>query len=136
MSNEPKHQIGETAEATGLSLRTIRFYEEVGLVVPSERTTGGFRLYSDDDIERLALIKQMKPLDFTLEEMRELLGVRDRLDLPAVGEEREYLLERLAMFAAAAEARCERLREQLEIAESFATTLRRESARRRSPNRS
>lgn len=130
------HQIGEAAEATGLSLRTIRFYEEVGLVVPSERTSGGFRLYTDDDIERLGLIKQMKPLEFSLEEMRELLELRDRLAEHGGGRhDSTALLERLAMFAAAAEARCERLREQLAAAETFAHTLRREVSRGRSKSR-
>lgn len=52
------HQIGEVAEAVGLSLRTIRYYEEVGVVPPWGRTAGGFRLYTDDDIERLRLVKR------------------------------------------------------------------------------
>ena len=47
------HQIGTVAERVGLSLRTIRHYEEVGLVVPSGRSAGGFRLYTDGDVERL-----------------------------------------------------------------------------------
>lgn len=126
------HQIGEVAEAVGLSLRTIRHYEEVGLVPPSGRSGGGFRLYTDDDIDRLRLVKQMKPLDFTLEEMRDLLDVRDRL-AAAPGDEgdRAQLRERLAMYAAAAETRCEKLRDQLQAAESMASTLRREVARER-----
>ena len=49
-------QIGQVAERTGLSLRTIRFYEENGLVVPTARSEGGFRLYSDDDVARLEVI--------------------------------------------------------------------------------
>jgi hypothetical protein len=65
-------QIGQVAERTGLSLGTIRFYEENGLVVPTARTEGGFRLYSEDDVARLEVIKRMKPLGFTLEEMQEL----------------------------------------------------------------
>jgi DNA-binding transcriptional MerR regulator len=125
------HQIGEVAEAVGLSLRTIRHYEEVGLVPPSGRTAGGFRLYTDEDIERLRLVKQMKPLDFTLEEMRDLLQARDRLAEGVSEDERRKLLERLAMYAAAAEARCEKLREQLQAAESMASALRREARRRR-----
>lgn len=72
-------QIGEVAEHTGLSLRTIRYYEEVGLVVPSARSQGGFRLYTEPDIDRLQLIKRMKPLGFQLEEMREVLAVLDPL---------------------------------------------------------
>jgi len=58
------HQIGEVADAVGLSLRTIRYYEE-GVAPPSGRAAGGFRLYTDDDIELLRLVKQMKPLDFS-----------------------------------------------------------------------
>ena len=66
-------QIGEVAERTGLSMRTMRHYEEDGLVAPSARSDGGFRLYTEDDIARLHAIRRMKPLGFTLEEMRELL---------------------------------------------------------------
>ena len=73
-------QIGLVAERTGLSLRTIRWYEEEGLVVPTTRTEGGFRLYSDDDSARLEVIKRMKPLGFTLDEMRELLILLADLD--------------------------------------------------------
>lgn len=66
--------IGAVAEQTGLSLRTLRHYDEVGLVQPSGRTDGGFRLYSAGDVERLLLIRRMKPLGFTLEEMASLLA--------------------------------------------------------------
>lgn len=67
--------IGEVAEQTGLSLRTIRHYDDVGLLPATERTEGGFRVFSDDDVERLMVIKQMKPLGFSLEEMAEILGL-------------------------------------------------------------
>ena len=125
------HQIGEVAKDVGLSLRTIRHYEEVGLAPPSGRTSGGFRLYTDDDIERLRLVKHMKPLEFSLEEMRELLEARDRLAAGVDGRQRRALLERVAMFAGAAEERCERLREQLQAAQAMAATLRLEASRRR-----
>jgi len=118
------HQIGEAAARVGLSLRTVRYYEEVGVVVPSGRTEGGFRLYTDVDIERLALVKQMKPLDFSLEEMRDLLQVRDEMANPKVGARRyRELADRLAMYASAAEERCRSLREQLEVLEDFAGKL-------------
>jgi MerR family transcriptional regulator, copper efflux regulator len=129
------HQIGEVAEAVGLSLRTIRHYEEVGLAPPSGRTSGGFRLYTDDDIERLRLVKHMKPLDFTLDEMRQLLETRDRLGEGVDGDERGVLLERVAMFAALAEKRCEDLRAQLEAAEAMTAMLRREASPRSSSAR-
>ncbi len=65
--------IGELAERTGLSLRTIRHYDDVGLLPATARTDGGFRVFSEDDFERLMVIKQMKPLGFSLEEMAEIL---------------------------------------------------------------
>ncbi|MCF6742751.1 MerR family transcriptional regulator [Blastococcus sp. KM273128] len=114
-------QIGQVAERTGLSLRTIRWYEEEGLVVPTSRTDGGFRLYSDDDVARLEVIKRMKPLGFALEEMRELLGLL--ADLDAGTGDRAQLLDRLRMFHEAATARVTALREQLAVAEGFADGL-------------
>jgi len=122
------HQIGEVADAVGLSLRTIRYYEEAGLVTPSGRSAGGFRLYTDVDIDRLSLIKNLKPLDLSLEEMRDLLTTRDRLADPRLDEaERPELVERLAMFAALADERCRRLRDQLRMAEVISGTLGREA---------
>lgn len=77
-------QIGEVAARTGLSLRTIRYDEEVGVVPPSARSTGGFRLYAESDVARLELVMQMKPLDFSLDDLRDLLevavGLGARLD--------------------------------------------------------
>ena len=70
-------QIGEVVDRTGLSLRTVRYYEEQDLVVPDSRTAGGYRLYTDEHVERLELIKQMKPLGFSIQEMREVLDARD-----------------------------------------------------------
>jgi MerR family transcriptional regulator, copper efflux regulator len=122
------HQIGAVAERVGLSLRTIRHYDELGLVPPSGRTTGGFRLYTEDDIDRLRLLKHMQPLGFTLEEMRDLFAVRDHLRDDPDHDERHGLLERLAMYAAAAETRCEELHQQLAAAESMARVLRREAS--------
>ena len=120
-------QIGEVAERTGLSLRTIRYYEEVGLVTPSSRSQGGFRQYTEVDVARLELVKRMKPLDFSLEEMRELLTALDALESDATHvDDREALLERLTKFRLTAEERCVSLRGQLESAESFASSLRRE----------
>ncbi|WP_066288343.1 MerR family transcriptional regulator [Arthrobacter sp. B6] len=70
--------IGELAERTGLSLRTIRHYDDVGLLPATARTDGGFRVYSEDDFERLMVIKQMKPLGFSLEEMAGILEILSR----------------------------------------------------------
>ncbi|WP_202238326.1 MerR family transcriptional regulator [Actinacidiphila reveromycinica] len=118
-------QIGEVAERTELSLRTIRHYEETGLVTPSARSQGGFRLYTEADVARLMVIRRMKPLGFTLEEMRDLLAATDRLDAPdSSPAEREALLERVRTYEVAAARKIEDLRVQLARAEDFAATLR------------
>ncbi|MGA6161538.1 MerR family transcriptional regulator [Amycolatopsis magusensis] len=114
-------QIGEVAERTRLSLRTIRYYEEVGLVVPSARSQGGFRLYTEPDIARLDLIKRMKPLGFQLEEMREVLAI---LDPQPADQPIDDPAARLARYSANAEQACEDLRAKLRIAEEFAALLR------------
>ncbi|NLU68410.1 MerR family transcriptional regulator [Streptomyces sp. HNM0574] len=125
MTTDRKMQIGEVADRTGLSLRTIRHYEEVGLVVPSARSKGGFRLYTETDVDRLMVIRRMKPLDFSLDEMRDLLEITDRLGSPGEDEAaREGLRERLDAYREVADARCEKLRSRLAAAEDFAATLR------------
>lgn len=108
-------QIGEVAERIGLSLRTIRYYEEMGLAVLSARFEGGFRLYVEDDVERLRVIMQMKPLGFSLEEMRELLGLLD------AGPDADPA--RLAAFRDRAAERVSALHRQLRTAEEFAARL-------------
>jgi DNA-binding transcriptional MerR regulator len=125
-------QIGEVADQTGLSLRTIRYYEEVGLVAPSARTTGGFRLYSDTDVARLRLVRRMKPLDFSLEEMKDVLAVLDGLEArDALSEDHHQLIGRLEMYRQVTTSRVTALREQLEVAEGFASDLRREINRQK-----
>jgi DNA-binding transcriptional MerR regulator len=126
------HQIGEVAARVELSLRTVRYYEEMGLIVPERRTDGGFRLYTEDNIERLLLIKQMKPLGFSVSEMRKLLDAFDALrTLPARDARRSAAAKELAGFAEAAEERCGKLRKQLRVAEKLAKQLADESARER-----
>jgi len=123
MAHQEHMQIGEVAQQTGLSLRTIRYYEEMGLVVPSARTSGGFRLYTDTDVARLQVIKRMKPLDFTLEETKELLDILDGLESTSSARRRTELVDRLEMYHEAAQVRVAAVREQLSVAEGFASDL-------------
>ena len=125
-------QIGEVAQRTGLSLRAIRYYEEVGLIRPSSRTQGGFRLYTEPDVARLNLVKRMKPLGFSLEQARDLLGVLDALDAAeAGGGERDALVGRLATYRVAVQRRCTELRKELDTAEAFSADLKTEISRQR-----
>ncbi|MGP4025796.1 MerR family transcriptional regulator [Actinomadura sp. 3N407] len=126
-------QIGEVADRTGLSLRTIRHYEEVGLALPTARSQGGFRLYTDDDVTRLLVVKRMKPLGFTLEEMRDLLDILDRLQAADTSEPtRNDLTKRLAVYRSLVEERCEKIRTRLADAEQFSAELSTELRKHRS----
>jgi MerR family copper efflux transcriptional regulator len=118
-------RIGELAERTGLSLRTIRHYDDEGLLTPSARSAGGFRLYSETDHDRLMVIRRMKPLGFSIEQMRELLGVVDALGRPTQAPDRAALRVQLDGFVAAAVERRERLHAQLAMADDLIDTLRR-----------
>lgn len=122
--------IGEVAERAGLSLRTVRYYEEQGLIAPEGRTEGGFRLYTDEHVDRLLLIKHMKPLGFSIQEMRELLDTRDALKTLSP-EDRSYedALSRFSAFADAASTRVGDLKATLATAEAFARQLHRERRR-------
>ena len=108
-------KIGEVADRVGLSLRTLRYYEESGLIIPAGRTSGGFRLYSERDVQRLLLIMQMKPLGFSLDQMRELLEL---LDAGSAADP-----DRLTAFREQASERVATLRRQLRTAEKCAARL-------------
>jgi MerR family copper efflux transcriptional regulator len=117
-------QIGEVAERVDLSLRSVRFYEESGLLSPEARSSGGFRLYTDVQVERLLLIKRMKPLGFKVEQMRELLDASDVLSDPTTLKvEQEGARRTIREFAVLAAESCEELREKLAKADEFAARL-------------
>ncbi|RJK98386.1 MerR family transcriptional regulator [Vallicoccus soli] len=124
-------QIGEVAEQIGLSLRTIRYYDEIGLAPPTARTPGGFRLYTDEDVARLLLVKRMKPLGYSLEEMRDLVELMDALASEEREDERAELLGRVELWEQAVAERVAALRQQLSYAEEFSSRVAGEKERRR-----
>ncbi len=69
-------KIGELSKQTGVSIDTIRYYEQRGLIPVAVRTASGYRQYETDDISRLRFIVQSKELGFTLEEISQLLALR------------------------------------------------------------
>ncbi len=76
--SEPCLQIGEVAERTGVTQRTLRFYEERGLLKPPTRMDGGFRLYSEEDVGRVEQIKQLQSLlGLTLAEIKEMVEAEE-----------------------------------------------------------
>lgn len=88
-------QIGEAAERAALSIDAIRFYERRALLPKAPRTTGRFRLYTAGDVTRLTFIKRMQGLGFSLQEIRQLLDLRERIR-DACGEVRDLLKTKLA----------------------------------------
>jgi len=67
-----QYRIGELASRVGLTERTIRYYEELGLLESVKRLEGGVRVYTDDDVRRLRFIRKLKTLGLSLQEMLEL----------------------------------------------------------------
>ncbi|ACL38076.1 transcriptional regulator, MerR family [Pseudarthrobacter chlorophenolicus A6] len=116
--------IGELADRAQMSLRTIRHYDEVGLLKPSGRTEGGFRLYTERDFTRLLVIRRMKPLGFTLEAMAGLLRVIDALEASEPGQDDTATRSELNSFIEEAARRRAKLEEQLGMADEFLALLR------------
>ena len=87
--SEKKYKVGQLAEAAGLTVRTIRYYDEMGLLKSTERTAGGQRIYSYADLVYIKRIMELKSLSFSLEEIRKiiLLSGEDRS-----GEKRRQIL--------------------------------------------
>lgn len=76
-------KIGRVAAISGLPIKTIRYYEEIGLLSPIvERSAAGYRLFGESVFNRLAFIKRAQSLGLSLNEIGEILQVRDRGELP------------------------------------------------------
>ena len=81
MSPEARYRIGEVAEAAGVSTRTLRYYEELGLVSPSGHSPGGARRYSDTDLARVLRIRELQQLvGFNLDEIKTIVAAESRLE--------------------------------------------------------
>lgn len=105
-------KVGELAKRTGVSVRTLHYYDEIGLLTPSHHTGSGYRLYAESDVARLQQIKSLRSLGFSLDE------IRDCLKSPGFAPQRVVELH-LALVREQIELQ-ERLRDRLEgIAESL-----------------
>lgn len=90
------HTIGQAAEASGISRKMIRYYEETGLLPPARRSESGYRHYSDADIQRLQFIRRARDMGFSLERIGTLVGLwqneqRHSADVKALVE--QYIAE-------------------------------------------
>ena len=117
-------QIGEVAARTELSLRSLRHWDEVGLLRPSGRTDGGFRLYTEADVEKILVIRRMKPLGFTLDQMSAVMRDLEILHQPGTdpdqsADARKHLTR---ILNEAAERRAKLVR-QLAMADEFIDLL-------------
>lgn len=122
---ETTFHIGEVASRTGLSLRTVRHWETVGLVTPSGRTEGGFRLYTEADVQRMLIVRALKPADFSLDQLQEVAELRDQLmRLPAADRAVHPAAARLRAILDIAHLRFKVQRERLVAAELAVELLR------------
>ncbi len=94
MESTQRMKIGALARKTGLRVRTLRFYEERGLILPLGRTAGGYRLYGPQALEDVAFLKGAKRLGLRLGEISELLKLRTEGRCPC-GRTRELVRARL-----------------------------------------
>lgn len=93
-------QIGEVAHELEISPKTIRYYEEMGLISPSRHPESGYRLYAQADIDRLAFILRSRELDFSLSHISQILALRDAGEAPC-----QYVTARITQQLATIEAR-------------------------------
>lgn len=87
-------KIQDLSQMTGVSAKTIRYYEEIGLLPPPARAENNYRQYSERDAERLRLVAGARRLDLSLEEIGEILAMRERREAPC-----RVLLERMEQKA-------------------------------------
>ncbi|WP_238995156.1 MerR family transcriptional regulator [Sphingomonas solaris] len=73
-----KLTIGKLASATGTKVETIRYYEQIGLLPTPARSAGNYRTYEDEHLRRLSFIRRARDLGFSIDQVRELMGLADR----------------------------------------------------------
>jgi DNA-binding transcriptional MerR regulator len=92
-AEERRLKIGEVARQTGLSIKTIRYYERRGLLEQPPRTQGGYRLYGTEEVARLRFVQRAKLLGLTLEEIKELVELAVRCNEGEIVPRLEEVLE-------------------------------------------
>jgi DNA-binding transcriptional MerR regulator len=119
-------RIGELAARVGVNPKTIRYYEDIGVLPASERTPAGHRLYGEGDADRLTFVRTAQRLGFSLDQISEILAFRDRDQQPC-----DFVLDTLAHKVAELDRRIaetNRLRDQLVQLQAAAEKLPRSDA--------
>lgn len=117
-------RVGEVAERLGVSPRTIKYYEEIGLVEPRERSPGGFRLYGEEGVRRLERILRLKDMGYSLAAIREIISVRDAAKEAAKTAVLSEVKERLEQQESDVAEKVRKMREGIERAEILRQELR------------
>src|SRR3990172_2406653 len=119
--NSKHKQIGEAARELDINPKTIRYYEEIGLIPEAQRNQSGFRVYSQEEIDRLAFILRARTLDFSLDDIGEILALREQGEAPCL-----YVIElvqqRIAEIGTKISA-LNQLRHELEDVQQMAQAL-------------
>jgi DNA-binding transcriptional MerR regulator len=110
-------KVGELAGETGLTVRTLHHYDEIGLLKPSRRTRAGHRLYGEADVARLQQVTSLRQLGFPLEQIRDLLDRRGVSPREVVGLHLARVREQIELQRTLCE-RLERIAKTLEAAET------------------
>ena len=121
-------RVGEVAERLGVSPRTIKYYEELGLIKPEARSSGGFRLYGEKDVRLLERILRMKGIGYSLATIRELLAVRDAAQEADKATVLKEVAGRLKEREREATVRIQQIQNDLKQAEALREELRRDIA--------
>ncbi len=114
-------QIGPVARELGINPKTIRYYEEIGLIPPAQRTESGYRVYGQADIDRIAFILRARELDFSLDDIGEILALREGGEAPCLYVT-DLVQKQLAVIDAKIAA-LNQLREELEDVQRQAVTI-------------
>jgi DNA-binding transcriptional MerR regulator len=88
-------KIGELAKQTGVSVGTLRYYESLALIVPSERSASGYRYYAETAVQTIQFIRKAQALQFSLTEIKQILVIREQGN-PACATVRGLLNEKIA----------------------------------------
>lgn len=114
-------QIGLVAHELGLNPKTIRYYEEIGLIPEAQRTPNGYRRYTQGEIDRIAFILRARALDFSLDDIREILALREDGAVPCLYVT-DLVDQRINQIAAKI-ASLNQLRSELEEIQQIAKSL-------------